>query len=792
MREFTAQHVGNMLWACGKMKLPLSPASCRASELRLVELLQEAAVAMLAGGQVKPQEMSNCIWGLATLGFVPSEQFVQAFSRECERQLPRGHFVPQTCSNILWSFAKLEITPRESLVRALVQETLYLVDSCTSQNVSNLLWAVAKAGMGVLPTQLVEVENAIQRTVSQAKPQDLANTVWAFATCGYQASLHTLNTICVYTERLLMDFNHQNISNMLWAFATLDYAPPDDLIQKLFEQLVAVHHTCVPQDISNSIWACANLNYRPRKTSLETMVRYATENMQAFKVQETVNLLWGIVYCKFAPHDHVMEAFVEFLSRNLDEYSCQSLSNNLWSFSMLNWDIGADIVDKCLAYFKRHIKEFLSQNYANTIWSLSTMGYSLKGILSDETSAHVKELLPTFTPQDMANSLWSFAVSDLLECNMAKSIWDAVQNTPAEQFTLQELCQIYQAVRVEVGAGDETEHPVMAAHTQLYAACIQAWSNEQHRHTVSQTQKSVFDTIKSMEYNVESERRLIGVVSIDIAIKLRDGKIIGLEVDGPTHFSVNTRRKSGSTVLRNTLIRKCGLDIVEVPFFEWDKLSMPDRRRYIEEKLSAFTGNPPDCLTEVNLDGLPSLGKRKLDSLGLDQGSAGRDAEIEREIERRLDSHRIRPQTTAKGCSGDGGPCEHDGGLDRSGAHLQLPPGRGSRGPRIATSKSYWQTSRVETYSPVTRGRGPYIEYNGSQSFGRLRDGHDLGAPDRLRSQLGEGPPYYGNRHYHHGENIQRGWHRTWHNDPRNYAADDRRREQSPPCFKNPRHWGRR
>jgi len=44
---------------------------------------------------------------------------------------------------------------------------------------------------------------------------------------------------------------------------------------------------------------------------------------------------------------------------------------------------------------------------------------------------------------------------------------------------------------------------------------------------------------------------------------------IGIEADGPTHYTMNTRRALGATALKHRLIPQLGWTLVHIPFFEW-------------------------------------------------------------------------------------------------------------------------------------------------------------------------------------------------------------------------------
>ena len=97
-----------------------------------------------------------------------------------------GEFVAQGVVNILWSMATLGFTPEPDFLQAMQTRSCQEIASFESQNVGNTLWAFAT--LNIRPDgQLLEglLERA-QLRISTFKPQEIGNTVWALATLGIQ------------------------------------------------------------------------------------------------------------------------------------------------------------------------------------------------------------------------------------------------------------------------------------------------------------------------------------------------------------------------------------------------------------------------------------------------------------------------------------------------------------------------------------------------------------------------------------------------------------------------------
>lgn len=66
------------------------------------------------------------------------------------------------------------------------------------------------------------------------------------------------------------------------------------------------------------------------------------------------------------------------------------------------------------------------------------------------------------------------------------------------------------------------------------------------------------------------------------------------QVDGPSHFTNNTLRPLGPTVLKRRLLAARGWELVSVPYFHWNKLQS-DYERQLYVYLALQVSHPLCC-----------------------------------------------------------------------------------------------------------------------------------------------------------------------------------------------------
>ncbi|CAK9097211.1 unnamed protein product [Durusdinium trenchii] len=211
IHEFEPQHVSNTLWACARMQLQeplmLRALTCRAIEdidrfcpldisictwafatlkHREAEWLRAVVRARCEFADFSPQNMSNFVWGLSTLGF-RHDNMVLAVGREAARKI--RDFIPQELSNFSWALATMDLCDN-LILRAIAEEVDRRGDEVNSwdpQSLSNMMWAYATLALKDDPLFQRLLDASIAR-IEDHDTQNLANTSWAAAMVGFRYS----------------------------------------------------------------------------------------------------------------------------------------------------------------------------------------------------------------------------------------------------------------------------------------------------------------------------------------------------------------------------------------------------------------------------------------------------------------------------------------------------------------------------------------------------------------------------------------------------------------------------
>jgi very-short-patch-repair endonuclease len=111
--------------------------------------------------------------------------------------------------------------------------------------------------------------------------------------------------------------------------------------------------------------------------------------------------------------------------------------------------------------------------------------------------------------------------------------------------------------------------------SSMLQAALQAYRDEAQKVKVSKSQRQVGESLQRLGTSHELEYTTAdGLFSIDLAIVDRR---IAIEVDGLSHFTVNTLEPLGHTRLRDRLLSAMGWHVLLIPFIEWNKLQRPEQ-----------------------------------------------------------------------------------------------------------------------------------------------------------------------------------------------------------------------
>jgi hypothetical protein len=87
----------------------------------------------------------------------------------------------------------------------------------------------------------------------------------------------------------------------------------------------------------------------------------------------------------------------------------------------------------------------------------------------------------------------------------------------------------------------------------------------------SRLQDDVIAQLSSIDLEPRGEVLLDSGYRIDAVVEV-NGKTIGMEVDGPSHFIGKGGSSTGSTILKRRQVSSIdGIELVSVPYWEWDR-----------------------------------------------------------------------------------------------------------------------------------------------------------------------------------------------------------------------------
>ena len=119
--------------------------------------------------------------------------------------------------------------------------------------------------------------------------------------------------------------------------------------------------------------------------------------------------------------------------------------------------------------------------------------------------------------------------------------------------------------------------------SQLRTFCVPAASPTQ-----GASAASVSEDQEKLRLIQSIQRKLRGPLADEnVNLPTCEKRPIAIEVDGPSHFYVNTTKYTAYTKLKHRLLSRMGYKVLHVPYFEWRKLrGARERENYMKAKLT--------------------------------------------------------------------------------------------------------------------------------------------------------------------------------------------------------------
>jgi hypothetical protein len=442
--------------------------------------------------------------------------------------------------------------------------------------------AAASAGARADP-RLRTLEAATLAVVPMFGPQNISNTLWGAAGLLHMPPPPLLRALALAARASLPSFTPHALANTAWAAATLRWPGADTLVAAVAREAdrSARLDAFAPQGLSNLLWACATVGVHPGEAVCDIIGRRVAADAASFKAQELSAVAWAWAQLRHHPGRRALSALDASLAARLPEFAPQAISNVLWAAAVLQHrpDAALAAVGAAFAPPPQHAQ-------------------------ADATEA-LAALPEGFCTQDLANLAWSLALLDAFALPLFSSVWAVARVLPPEAFAEEGLRMLFQTVMLasaDAARGGRAGVAVLSSPLSppLGAAAEAAWRSQVDEHIVNDLHGAVCAALRAMSIPHSVERLTDDALfSVDVAIEaqpqhspraaLSSRRRIALEVDGPYHFTSNSRARTGPTRCRDTLLRARGWEVLPVPFFEWATLrNVYEQKLYLRAKLAAM------------------------------------------------------------------------------------------------------------------------------------------------------------------------------------------------------------
>jgi hypothetical protein len=529
---------------------------CGARELTETTLGMAKIVKILRDGKKRGEDSSQAILREVLLNkdMKPNEELFQFFADASMNTLDQ--FDARCLSNLAYAYALIKYVPEfddgSDLLNHIAMKAVGKTKELKPQELSNIVWAFATAAISH-PTLFENVANHIVRLDSLNRfthPQDVSNTVWAYATAGiHHAKLFEKMANHIVGLNSLDKFTHpQDVSNTVWAYAT-----------------AGIHHPKLFEKVANHI--------------------IKLDNLDRFEPQHLSNTLWA--YAKAGIHhpklfekmaNHIVE------SGSLDKFDPQALKDTVWAYATAQVPHPKLFQKVAKAAIQRKEEFNNSQGVANLLWAYATMGIVDKQLFSSfvPTAANLIDICDN---QGLANLAWAYAVADVDAPTLFNDHFINKCNKEKDGFKNEALFQLHQW---HLWQTKEKSNPGLPL--ELQDRCYNSFISEET--TVSKFQDDVVTQLSSIGLGPKEEVLMDSGYRIDAVVEV-NGNTVGVEVDGPYHFIGSSKSPLARTILKRRQVPSIdGIELVSVPYWEWNKLLGKDevkRQEYLRKLLGLAT-----------------------------------------------------------------------------------------------------------------------------------------------------------------------------------------------------------
>ncbi|KAL6756527.1 hypothetical protein V8C86DRAFT_68208 [Haematococcus lacustris] len=470
----------------------------------------------------------------------------------------------------------------------------------------------------VLPEQLSPpATGAVEwlKDLDQKLPMSLSQMLWAIAKAlplwgAHGRSPPPMQALLTATNRLvaleaglgMASAGARDWSQMMWACAKLARNVPSlgACCHDIMDQgawavaLKCMGHNVMGQDLTNSLWACAVLEQKGPGT--QRLLSAASQTVRsnkrpAFIPQELSNLLYSFARLEAVDEaELLLPALTPDLLDALPYMSTQELANTLYALGSLG-HANARPALAAMQLLPSRLKPGEPQHMGNSLWGLGRLmeAEQRRGTDWSQFQRSIHPLLRTVVsivrqggmdtpgciPQNWNHLVWGLASLSAYDA----SVFDAALAAMAK-FSLP-----------RPGLSPLPFDPITAYNSLWACATTAHYSPTSSAHQVTLLEVAVEGGLLQVDALV-SRLPPLGKGAGPAAAS-RACRVI-VECDGPWHYLIIPHDKlTGSTLMRNRLLRRRCEVLVLVPYRDWERLSGCSPSQHLVQLLHSLLGETP-------------------------------------------------------------------------------------------------------------------------------------------------------------------------------------------------------
>lgn len=566
LQEFSPKQLANLTRAFSKY-----PPKSSIAEIIFDRIATEVVDRGLGPGpeSFTPQGLTMMAHSFATVGHTSDEEFWNAVEESAIKRI--DEFGCLECVQMAWAFATIERSSDE-LFRYLERIAISNISTFNSQGLSNLSWAFSVLGYDSLPLFQAIAERSIKK-MNEFKPKEKAMLVLSFSRIGHHFPL-VFDKVASLSISELESFGSLDLLNMVVSYVKADASKRNKLLMKsIAEEIVRRPSSFPPKMLVGVAWSYASEDFRfPQLFKFISNV--CVGHCDSFDSQEIASLAWSFVSVAYCDR-LLLKSLAETSDSRWHEFGAQPLANMAWAYATAEEDrpsLFEGIANSAIA-----IKgDFTSQGISNLLWALSTADYTNQ-LVFNSLATPASLLLNESSHHSLANIAWAYSVANVEDSSLFNEQFVNICVEKEHEFSYKGLRQLHQwnLWRKELGS-------------DIYLPCDlgKRCYNEFIEQTLisSDLQKDVVSVLDLMGFYPDEEVQTKCGYILD-ATFMFDGKVIGLEVDGPTHFV--GRKMKGNAILKARQVARIDLiPILSVPYWEWiDLHTLEDKKSYLLSKI---------------------------------------------------------------------------------------------------------------------------------------------------------------------------------------------------------------